>query len=54
MIAELDPVIILQLGTDAAIHTCIGHYASPPHLSVPTLQQGMNMFNIYYNFVIVA
>ena len=54
MIAELDPVIILELGTDAAIHTCIRHYAPPTYLNVPSLQQGMNMFNVYYNFVIVA
>ena len=46
MIAELDPVIILQLRSDEEIHACIEHYVAPTRFLVAPLQQGMNMFNM--------
>ena len=47
MIADLDPVIIVELGTDTAIHECIGHFVPPtgPY-TFHSPQAGMNMSNI--------
>ena len=47
MIADLDPVIVIELGTKESIHRCIGCFVQPAiHRSIPSVQQGMNMFNI--------
>ena len=51
MIAELDPVTVLELAGDAVIHDCIVHFISPPTLSLPNLEQGMNMS--YYIIILL-
>ena len=43
MIADLDPVIIVELSTDDDIHSCVGIYQAPNNASIPSLQQGMNI-----------
>ena len=47
MIADLDPAIVIELGSKESIHQCIGHFVQPATLrSISFVQQGMNMFNI--------
>ena len=44
MIADLDPVIVVELSTDDNIHSCVGIYRAPPkNASIAFLQQGMNI-----------
>ena len=43
MLADLDPVIIVELRDANKIDTCIQHYAAPPVFHVAPLQQGMNL-----------
>ena len=43
MIADLDPVIIIELATDEEIHRCVAVYRGPTNPSIAAVHQGMNI-----------